>query len=230
MDEQISVMILGGSQSINSSLRSDLGVLGFKPLTGRYPDVDTDDITQSAPGVILLDLTVCNSDALSTGELLSNDNSIPAETAPIALISENTMGQIPMDYKFADFIKFPYDIAELGFRLRRAIYLYHQKPDNDTICIGSLSFSPSRYQVKVKGQPVVLSHKEYELFKHLITHPNRVFTRKRLLSSIWDDNLINNSRTVDVHIRRVRAKIGDVDHNYIKTIRSVGYAFRFDGD
>ena len=230
MDEQISVMILGGNQDINSILQSDLEVLGFKPLPGKYPDVDTEDIAQTPPSIILLELTLCDHAALSTCELLLHEDTLPAETSLVALVSKNTMNQIPMDYEFVDVIKFPYDIAELSFRLRRVIHLYHQKSARDAIRIGKLSISPSRYEVKVDGQTVVLSQKEYELFKYLITHPNRVFTREALLTSIWGYNQVSDSRTVDVHIRRVRAKIGDIDQSYIKTVRGVGYTLRFEAE
>lgn len=228
MSEQTSVMILGNTD-IYSSLHSDLEVLGFKPLAGRYPDVDMEDITRKPPHIIMLGLTVLDHDALSACELLLREDILPPETALVALVSENTMGQIPLDYRFADIIKVPYEIAELGFRLRRVIHLYHQEPDGDTIRIGNLSISPSRYEVKVNGQPVVLSHTEYKLLKYLIIHPNHVFTREALIASIWRNNVVSDSRTVDVHIRRIRAKIGDINSTYIKTIRGVGYAFRFEG-
>jgi DNA-binding response OmpR family regulator len=230
MEEPTSVMILGRSRSINSNLQSDLRVLGFQPLLGRYPDVDTDDIIQTSPGIILLDLTIYDHDALSVCELLSREGILPPEIALVALVTENAMGKIPLDYKFADIIRFPYDIAELGFRLRRVMHLYHQESTRDTIRIGNLSISPSRYEVKVDGQPVVLRLKEYELLKYLVTHHDCVSTRKALLTSIWGDNVVSDSRTVDVHIRRVRAKIGDLDSTYIKTVRGVGYIFRFEGE
>jgi DNA-binding response OmpR family regulator len=226
MDEQISVMILGGNPDIGNSLKTDLEVLGLKPSPGRYPDIYT-DIFKKPTDVILVDLTMCDQDALLVCELLLREGVLPPETALVALLSEATIGQIPMDYKFADIIKLPYDIAEFGFRLRRVVYLNHREFAGDTIRIGNLSISPSRYEVKVGGQPAALSHKEYELFKYLITHPNRVFTRENLLTSIWGRNPESSSRTVDVHIRRVRAKIGDIDQIYIRTVRGVGYTFCF---
>ena len=226
MGEQISVMILGGSLDIDNRLKSDLETLGFKPLPGSFQDLAKDN-SGKLPGVILLDLTAGDHYAQSAFELFLRENNPPPETRLVAMVSETTIGQIPMDYNFADVIRLPYNIAELNFRLRCVIYQNHKEPSTDTISIGNLSISPSEYEVKVGGRPVVLSHIEYELFKYLITHPNRVFTRERLLANIWSGTLESGSRTVDVHIRRVRAKIGDLDETYIKTIRGVGYAFRF---
>ncbi len=226
MGKQISVMIFGGSPDINNRLKSDLEILGFEPLPGSFQDLGK-DISAKLPEVILLDLSVGEHNAQSVCELFLRKNNPPPEIKLVAMVSETTIGQIPMDYNFADIISLPYNIAELNFRLRRVIYQNHREFSKDTISIGNLSISPSEYEVKVGGRPVVLSHREYELFKYLITHPNRVFTRERLLANLWSGNLESGSRTVDVHIRRVRAKIGDLDETYIKTIRGVGYAFRF---
>jgi two-component system alkaline phosphatase synthesis response regulator PhoP len=228
MDEHISVLILGENTDITNRLQVDLDMLGFKAAAGGYPVTDTDNGTFKPPvDVVLIDLTVYDRGVLSVCELLLREETLPPETGLIALVSETSMGQIPLDYKFADVVRFPYDIAELSFRLRRVTHLHRRDFAKDTIRIGGLSLSPSRYEVKVDGHPVVMSHKEYELFKFLITHPNRVFTREKLLTSIWGHNLMGGGRTIDVHIRRVRAKIGDIDQMYIKTVRGVGYAFRF---
>ena len=87
------------------------------------------------------------------------------------------------------------------------------------------SRSTSRtYQVTVDGQAVAFTYMEYELLKFLMTHPNRVFSREALLSRVWGYDYYGGARTVDVHIRRVRAKLGHVARvARIKTVRSVGY-------
>jgi DNA-binding response OmpR family regulator len=228
MNNRISVMILSGTPHISFNLKSDLMSLGYKPLPGRYPDIDVDDIIRKRPAIIILDLTVCNADTISACETLLCEKVLPPNTALVAIVSGNTLEQTPGDYKFNDIIKFPYHIAELDFRLRRVMGINSQQANDDTIRMGTLSISPSSYEVKVDGRQVVLSHREYELFKYLITHPNCVFTREKLLASIWGNGINSDSRTVDVHIRRVRAKIGDIDEKYIRTVRRVGYAFRCD--
>jgi DNA-binding response OmpR family regulator len=227
MNQPISVMILSKTPWVRSNLKSDLITLGFKPLKGKYPNVYTDDIARKRPAIIMLDLTAFDDDTPTICKALLRENVLPSETALVAIVSEHTMEQTPMEDKFKDVIKFPYHIAELNFRLRRVMSTRHQEVDDDTIHMGKLSISPSNYEVKVDGRPVILSHREYELFKYLITHPNYVFTREKLLASIWGNSLNRRSRTVDVHIRRVRAKIGDSDEKYIRTVRRIGYAFRY---
>ena len=91
---------------------------------------------------------------------------------------------------------------------------------------GSLVINPSTYEVSLRGKRVNLRFKEYELLRLLATNPGRVYSREALLSSIWGYDYFGGTRTVDVHIRRLRSKIEDAEHPYIETIWNVGYRFR----
>ena len=230
MNEENSVMILGENLEFYNDLQNDLNKLGFKPIPEKFSDADTDNILQKHPDAILLDLTLKDWDSFSTGKFLLQDKHLAEETALVALVSENSINTLPLDYQFADIVRTPYDINELGYRIRRVIHLHHQEFPDDTIHIGDLSISPSRYEVKVYDQPIPMKFREYQLFKYLVTHSNRVLTRQELLANIWGHSIGDNSRTVDVHICRVREKIGDTNQKYIKTVRGVGYIFRFSGN
>ena len=91
---------------------------------------------------------------------------------------------------------------------------------------GDLVINPSRYEVSVKGRRVNLRFKEYELLLLMTKAPGRVYTRESLLNQIWGYDYLGGTRTVDVHIRRLRTKIEDADHHFIETIWNVGYRFR----
>ncbi len=223
-------MILGNNPAVLDKMVSDLEVLGFSPESGDYPDIDTSDIIRNAPDIIILDLTSCGIEALSTGETFLQGDSIPPGTALVGMVSKDSIRQIPFAYNFDEIITCPYDFTELSYRLRRTAYLHDRESTEDTQRIGNLTISPSKYEVKLDGQPVPFSHKEYELFKFLFTHPSHVFTREELFVTIWGNGRLGESRTVDVHIRRIRAKIGDNDQTYIKTVRGVGYTLRFDNN
>jgi DNA-binding response OmpR family regulator len=80
------------------------------------------------------------------------------------------------------------------------------------------------YSAKVQGRPLDLTFKEFELLRFLATHPSRVFTREQLLSEVWGYDYFGGTRTVDVHVRRLRAKLGDLE-SLIGTVRNVGYRF-----
>ena len=81
------------------------------------------------------------------------------------------------------------------------------------------------YEVTVDAQPVELTFKEFTLLRYLASHPRRIFTRPELLSTVWDNDYDGGTRTVDVHIRRLRAKLGPHIGNMINTVRNVGYRF-----
>ena len=90
---------------------------------------------------------------------------------------------------------------------------------------GPLVLNLETYQASVAGKPLSLTFMEYELLKFLATHPGKVFTRETLLSRVWGYEYYGGARTVDVHIRRLRAKLGEEHANLISTVRSVGYRF-----
>ena len=223
MHKGISVMILSEASEITSKLEADLQSLNFSTTIGVYPEIDIDNILIQDPDIILLDLTKVDDDTYTAFDILQHKGLLPGNIIAGSLVTINSMRQLPLNLPVDEFIVFPYEIIELGFRLRRMIIDKMDETIDDTITIGNLTISPSRYQVTADGNPVVFSYKEYQLFKFLMTHPNRVFSREKLLENIWGENLVTGIRTVDVHIRRIRAKIDDIDSRYIKTIRGVGY-------
>jgi len=96
----------------------------------------------------------------------------------------------------------------------------------DTIRWGDLVIDLANYEVWVGGHRTNLTFKEYALLRFLATHRGRVFTREALLSRVWGYNYFGGTRTVDVHIRRLRSKIEDASHSFIETVRGVGYRFK----
>jgi DNA-binding response OmpR family regulator len=90
---------------------------------------------------------------------------------------------------------------------------------------GELTIDPDTYAAKLKGQPLDLTYKEFELLKFLAQHPGRVFTRDQLLREVWGYDYFGGTRTVDVHVRRLRAKLGSEYESMIGTVRQVGYKF-----
>jgi DNA-binding response OmpR family regulator len=118
----------------------------------------------------------------------------------------------------------PYSDVELGIRIARA----RQQAlgaDPDLLQVGALQLNLANYQVSIDGRPINFTYMEYELLKFLATHPGRVFTREALLSRVWGYDYYGGERTVDVHIRRLRAKLGQDYGGRIQTVRSVGYRF-----
>ena len=130
-----------------------------------------------------------------------------------------------------DYISKPFGIHELMARvkalLRRAGMETVEATQEETILVGDLLINNTAREVRIKGEPVALSLKEFELLHLFATHRNRVFDRDQLLELIWGYEYSGETRTVDVHIRNLRKKIEqDPDHPaYIRTVRGVGYKF-----
>jgi DNA-binding response OmpR family regulator len=124
-----------------------------------------------------------------------------------------------------DFMLAPVSVFELNLRVKVALSRAGRYDDTDAIQRGDLRIHPHTYEVVINGERVDLTLKEYELLKFLATHAGRVFTRDVLLEQVWGYDYYGGMRTVDVHVRRLRAKLEREGHTFIETIRGVGYRF-----
>jgi DNA-binding response OmpR family regulator len=142
----------------------------------------------------------------------------------IVILSEGGLAAINQEWGSSDIILDSAGPAELEARIRLAIAKYRAEREVDTINASGVVIDESSYSAKVHGKPLDLTYKEFELLKFLAQHPGRVFSRDQLLSEVWGYDYFGGSRTVDVHIRRLRAKLGDLE-GLISTVRNVGYRF-----
>ena len=114
---------------------------------------------------------------------------------------------------------------ELDARLSHLLWRSGKAKRADVIVYGPLALNLETYQAVVDGRPLDLTYMEYELLRYLAAHPGKVFTREALLSAVWGYDYFGGARTVDVHVRRLRAKLGEENAHLIETVRSVGYRF-----
>lgn len=178
------------------------------------------------PDLAVMDLTNRRGVA-ETWYQIKND-ALESHTQVFIIISEDRVRDIELLNGIQDFILYPYDPRELEIRIKMLIAKHKADNEEDIINIGNLAIYTTRYEVTVDGWPIVLTLKEYELLKYLATHKKRVFTREVLLDEIWGYNYYGGTRTVDVHIGRLRTKIESPKYTYIRTVRGVGYMFADD--
>ncbi|MFV1970955.1 MAG: winged-helix domain-containing protein [Acidimicrobiia bacterium] len=126
---------------------------------------------------------------------------------------------------FDDFVLTPVDQTELRVRLSRLGVEEIEVSDDPVLRHGDLELNTATYQAYLAGRPVDLTYMEYELLRFFVEHPNRVWSREQILSKVWGYDYFGGSRTVDVHVRRLRAKLGEERASWITTVRSVGYRF-----
>jgi DNA-binding response OmpR family regulator len=176
------------------------------------------------PHVVLIDL--------DTYERQTSNNSPRAirgiwEFVPILLIgTAEQVRRMTFDPELHDFLTLPINHPELDARLRFALWKTRSiTAPRDIIESGPLRMNLSTYEVWVNNRKVELTYKEFSLLKFLVSHPRRVFTRPELLETVWESDYYGGTRTVDVHVRRLRAKLGAVVGNMIRTVRNVGYRY-----
>ena len=156
-------------------------------------------------------------------------------STPIVVITtEGGLSAINSDWQIADVMLDTAGPAEVDARIRivigkDAITQLAKNPSLKEIRSGEVVIDEDSYTAKIKGRTLDLTFKEFELLKYLAQHPGRVFSRSQLLQEIWGYDYFGGTRTVDVHIRRLRSKLGPEFESVIDTVRNVGYRFTQNG-
>ena len=147
------------------------------------------------------------------------------ESVLIWLVTDELAATMDPSNGIDDFIVLPSGAHELLARVRLQLWKSHRINTEDLIVAGELVIDQANYSVSVNSKPLELTFKEYELLRFLVSHRGRVFTREALLNQVWGYDYYGGTRTVDVHIRRIRAKLGPDHEDLVETIRNVGYRF-----
>jgi DNA-binding response OmpR family regulator len=147
------------------------------------------------------------------------------ESRLIWLITEDAAAHLDPACGLDDFLVLPSSAHELLARVRLLLWKTHRSNSEDLIVAGPLVIDQANYAVSVDKRTLELTFKEYELLRFLVAHRGRVFTREALLNQVWGYDYYGGTRTVDVHIRRIRAKLGPEYEDLVETIRNVGYRF-----
>ncbi|MGE0601060.1 MAG: winged-helix domain-containing protein [Dehalococcoidia bacterium] len=141
----------------------------------------------------------------------------------IVIAGPEQMDRISVDLPVDDFITLSAPPEELARRIERALWRKHGVDSENFVRCGALTLDLSNYRVTVDNELLVMTFKEYELLRFLAMNAGRVFTREQLLNRVWGYDYFGGARTVDVHVRRIRAKIEIHGHAFIETVRNVGY-------
>ena len=144
----------------------------------------------------------------------------------LLLVTGHKLDELDLrDELYDDFCLDPFHPRELEARLGHLFWRTGSTVAPEVVAYDQLSLNLETYQAVIGGRPLDLTYMEYELLKFLAQNPGKVFTRETLLSRVWGYEYYGGARTVDVHVRRLRAKLGEEHANLIATVRSVGYRF-----
>ena len=189
-----------------------------------------DAFKEYAPNLILLDIMLLGLDGYEVCREIRRESKVP-----IIMLSAKTEvfdKVLGLALGADDYIIKPFDSKELVARVKAVLRRYteapapvEKKPDEKRVEYKDLIINLSNYEVIYKGKPVEMTPREIELLYFLASSPNQVFTREQLLDHIWGYEYAGDTRTVDVHIKRIREKIADTDQWSIGTVWSVGYRF-----
>lgn len=143
----------------------------------------------------------------------------------IAILGEDVVAGFNPSPVLDDILVEPFSDAEAAMRIRNLLWRTRMAAPPEVMVFGDLAIDSSSYEVSLSGQTLDLTFKEYELLRFLASNPGKVFTRDMLLSRVWGEDYYGGTRTVDVHVRRLRLKLGAEYDNVIGTVRNVGYRF-----
>ncbi|GAB2584556.1 transcriptional regulatory protein GlnR [Paractinoplanes abujensis] len=145
----------------------------------------------------------------------------------IILVREAGLAAVGADWCIDDFVLTTAGPAEVAARLNLIAdrHAAGSEAADELISIGDLTIDPHSYTIRLRGELLALTYKEFELLKYLAQQPGRVYSRDQLLREVWGYDYFGGTRTVDVHVRRIRAKLGPRCESMIGTVRQVGYKF-----
>ena len=217
------IYLLEDDESIRKLVVYALETQGFKAVGIDTPAEFWPLINTELPELVLLDIMLPGEDGLSILKRLRNDP-FTANVPVIMLTAKNTeYDRVKgLDLGADDYISKPFGMMELIARVRAVLRRNTPNTVNNVYRLGDLELFAERYEVKVGGENVTLTYKEFMLLKLLFENKGIVLTRDVLLDKVWDLGAERENRTLDVHIRSLRSKLGSAG-GLIQTVRGVGY-------
>lgn len=179
-------------------------------------------LKEQIPSLIILDIMLPDEDGISILKKLRVQSSTQRVPVIMATAKSSEYDKVVgLDSGADDYLVKPFGMMEMVSRVR-AVLRRSAQEEVPAIQLGKLYLNPSAHVVMIDGEPIELTYKEFEMLYMLMSNPGRVFTRQQFLTCIWDQDYDGETRTVDVHIRNLRQKLGACG-NYISTVRGVGY-------
>lgn len=220
----INVALSSSDRKFSRELRLQLVGWGYRPWMADPEEPLLSQLQDRGADLLLLDFTASPTDAPLVVRSLKRDVELK-HIAVVALVDARDAISLDFSVGLEDFLVKSDSFEELETRIKFVLWRLSKVDSKDTVKAGALVMNLASYQVSVKGESIELTYKEYELLRFLLTHRGRVFSRDALLRHVWGEEYLGGTRTVDVHIRRLRAKIGTEFDELIQTVRNVGYKF-----
>lgn len=217
------IYLLEDDEAIRNFVEYALNNSGLETKSFEKPSQFWKELEQKQPQLLLLDIMLPEENGLDILKKLRSRKD--TKKLPIIMLTAKTTEYdkvVGLDAGADDYIAKPFGIMELIARIKALLRRSEAETDEEEYRVDSLCVCPKKHLVKVDDKEIILTFKEYELLLLLISNRGIVFTRDMILQKIWDFEFDGESRTVDVHIRTLRTKLGEAG-NLIETVRGVGY-------
>ncbi|HTZ45812.1 MAG TPA: response regulator transcription factor [Jatrophihabitans sp.] len=198
-----------------------LGLLGHQVSVGAF---DVTPLLTTQASAVLIDARFDLASARAFGKVLA---AAEVDLPVLAVLKEGGLIALSADWAVDDVLLDTAGPAEVDARLRLAVGRRQATVAGEpgVVKVGDLTIEEATYTARLRSSTLDLTYKEFELLKFLAQHPGRVFSRSHLLQEVWGYDYFGGTRTVDVHVRRLRAKLGVEHESLIGTVRNVGYKF-----
>jgi len=222
------VLIVDDEKNICEIIRLYVEKEGYKTVLAYDGEQAMDLYEKEKPDIILLDVMMPKKDGWQVCREIRAKADVPI--IMLTAKGETIDKVLGLEFGADDYIVKPFEPKELVARIKAVLRRYHSSPRNtdvsDEISYEGLTINQTTYEVFLDGKLIEMPPKEFELLYYLAKNPNKVFTRNQLLDEVWGYEFFGDSRTVDVHIKRIREKIENADRPWkLKTVWSVGYKF-----
>ncbi|MBP3940295.1 MAG: response regulator transcription factor [Christensenellaceae bacterium] len=223
---QNKVLMIDDDVNIAKIVKLNLEKEGYNAFVANDGEAGLAIIEAEDPDLVLLDIMMPGMDGMEVLRRIRKD-----KTTPVIMLTakDDTFDKVlGLELGADDYITKPFDSKELMARIKAVIRRSAQnapEEEDETVRYPNLEISLANYSVKYRGNKLEMPPKELELLYFLASHPGKVFTREQLLRQVWEFDFYGDSRTVDVHIKRLREKLNGEEKWEIKTVWGVGYKF-----
>lgn len=226
-----SILIVEDEPSITTLLKYNIEKAGFSTDIAYNGEDAVRKAGLKQYDLIVLDIMLPKMDGLEVCQTLRNEqNDVPILILTAKDSEKNRV--MGLELGADDYLTKPFSPKELIARINAILRrVNRQKEVDDVIVVQELEINEARFEVKLAGQPLTLTRKEFELLAYLARHKNKTLSREQLLSAVWDYDFVGGTRVVDVHVSRLREKIEQDKSNpiYIQTVRGFGYKMEGNG-
>jgi two-component system alkaline phosphatase synthesis response regulator PhoP len=228
MDKLATILIVDDEVDILELLKYNLEKEGYKVKTAKNGEAAIKKAKEHKPELILLDIMMPEMNGIEVCEALRTNSDLDKTLIAFLTARSESFTQISaLDAGGDDFINKPIKPKVLKSRIKALLRRHPNQSSNNSesvLVLGDLEIDFEKIKVRKEETDIFLAKKEFELLRLLVSKPGKVFKRLEILNTVWGSDVIVGDRTIDVHIRKLREKLGS---SYIKTIKGIGYKFDF---